>query len=352
MPPEGSLLRSGDGGATWTVVRAGKVQINTIAFSPVKPGLVLAGTRGAGAVVSIDGGLNWAAAKGLEGRSVRAFGFSLTLMVAGTDKGVFVSGDGTSWTPSGLADRSIDSVAVAAIHEPVRLLAASDAPLGGGSLVLLQSVDGAASWTALTPPINGTFIVKLAAGPLPPTGSTRPLVAGTNGGLFLSNDNGMSFTPLSGGNLLPSTDYTQVAFIANHFGRFYAASDGGGSGGGGLWRTNDAGASFTSLAPPIPSVTALAVSSDESPVVYVATFRSADHVASLWAYHDTGGTPQGPAVSPGVTASRARTSPSAGPSPNYLGLVESPQAPYVALGVAALVVILVAGVAHLRSRRG
>lgn len=348
---EGSLLRSVDGGSTWTSVHSGKAIFNTIAFSPFKAGLVLAGTRGGGALLSRDDGATWSVVGGLDGLSVRAFGYSLTLIAAGTDKGVYVSQDGSSWSQSGLANQSVNAVAVVAIHVPVRLLASSDAPLGTGSLPLFQSIDGGATWTSLVPPISGTYVTKLVAGPLPPTGNTRPLIAGTNGGLFASTDNGASFTPLSGGDLLPSTDYTQVAFVTDHFDRFYAASDGGGSGGGGLWRTNDKGGSFTSLAPPIPSITALAVSNDESPVLYVATFRPVDHAAALWVYHDTGGTPQGPPVSPTPSASGARTSPSPGSSPNFLGFLSSPEVPYIGLGIGALAVILLAAVAHLRGRR-
>src|ERR1700686_877825 len=51
---EGSLLRSVDGAATWTSVHSGKVVLTTIVFSPYKQGLVLAGTRGGGALLSRD----------------------------------------------------------------------------------------------------------------------------------------------------------------------------------------------------------------------------------------------------------------------------------------------------------
>ena len=176
-------------------------------------------------------------------------------------------------------------------------------------------------------------------------------IAGTNAGLFASTDNGASFLPLSGGNQLPSTDYTQVAFITDHFDRFYAARDGGGSGAGGLWRTNDSGQTFISLAPPMPSITALAVSNDESPTLYVATFRPSDHVAALWVYHDTGGTPQGPPGSstPAASSSRGPSGLSGGFA--LLGLLTSSQTPYIALGLGALLIVLLAGVAHLRGRR-
>jgi hypothetical protein len=216
---------------------------------------------------------------------------------------------------------------------------------------MFQTSDGGTTWSAVNPAISGTFVVKLAAGPLPPVGDVRPLVAGTNAGLFQSIDNGASFLPLSGGNQLPSTDYTQVAFITNHFDRFYAASDGGGSGAGGLWRTNDAGQTFISLAAPMPSITALAVSNDESPTLYVATFRPSDHAAALWVYRDTGGTPQGPLGSSTPVASGTRGGSGSSGGFGLPSFLTSSQAPYIALGLGALLIVLLAGVAHLRGRR-
>jgi len=347
---DGSVFRSADGGTTWASVHSGKAALTTVAFSPFTAGLVLAGTGGAGAIASRDGGVTWTSTTGLDGRTVRAFTFSLTLVAAGTDHGVYVSPDGFNWTPSGLASHSIGSLAVEAIHTPIRLVAASDSSTTGEQLALFQSMDGGGTWTTFTPPISGDFAVKLVAGPLPPTGNIRPLVVGTNAGLFQSIDNGTSFTPLSGGQLLPSTDYTQITFITDHYDRFYVASDGGGSGAGGLWRTSDSGQDFVSLAPPQPSVTALAVSNDESPILYVAGFEPSSHVATLWTYHDTGGIPQGPAASPSFVASGGRTA-GGSSGPGILAFLSASQAPYVALGVAALVLILAALVSNARGRR-
>lgn len=345
---EGSLLKTANGGASWNVVHTGKSVVTTIAYSQYTSGLVLAGTRGGGGLVSRDGGTTWSSAVGLDGRIVHAFAYSLTIVAAGTDKGVYISPDGGSWSQSTLSNRSIDAIAVEAIHAPVRLIAGSDAQVSG-SLPMFQSVDSGASWTTLTPPIAGTTIVKLAAGPLPATGNVRPLVVGTNTGLFLSNDNAVNFAPLSGGALLPATDYTQVAFITDHFDRFYAASDGGGSRSGGLWRTDDGGQSFRSLQPPQPSVTALAVSNDEDPVLYVAIFQPSTHTASLWVYRDTGGSPQGPSSSQSPVASGSRQAHS-GSTSVLQQILDAPQLPYVGLGLGALAVVLTAVVAHMRSR--
>ena len=346
---DGSILRSQNGGASWTVAHTGKAALTVIAFSPYTAGLVLGGTRGSGALASKDGGANWSPASGLDGRSVRAFGFALTLIVAGTDKGIFVSQDGSSWTPSGLAGTNINAVAVEAIHSPVRMVAAGDSQATGGILPFWQSTDEGATWTQFNPAITGTIAVKFATGPLPPQSDVRPLIVGTNAGLFASNDNGATFRPLSGGALLPSTDYTQVNFNKEHFDRYYVASDGGGSRGGGLWKTNDAGQTFVSLAPPEPSVTALAVSNDEAPTLYVATFRSTDQAASLWVYHDTGGTPRGPAISPTPVVSGTRIAHS-GKSNQLLDFLSQPQAPYIALGVVAVLLLLIAAISQLRAR--
>lgn len=349
----GSLMRSSDGGLTWTVVHAGSSGLLNIAYSPIKTGLVLAGTRGAGALISKDGGVTWAAVNGLVGRSVRAFGFALSLMAAGTDHGVYISADGLTWRQSGLASTSIGSLAVAAIHDPVRLVAGSDAASTIGGTPLFQSTDGGTTWAQMRASISGKVVSSVAAGPLPPAVLIRPLVVGTNAGLFTSRDNGVTFMPNSGGGLLPSTDYTQVAFLTTHFDRFYTASDGGGSASGGLWKTTDAGKHFRSLAPPMPSVTGLAVSNDESPILYVATFRPADQTPVLWAFRDTGGTPQGPQSTPTPSASGPRTTTPGPAAPSGLSqLLSSSRTPYIAIGLVALIVILLAVIAHFRGRRG
>jgi len=348
---QGSLLRSTDGGSTWTAVHSGRVAVTSIVFSPYAAGLVLAGTRGGGALISTDSGAKWTAASGLDGRDVRVFAFALALVAAGTDNGVYVSSDGSSWKQSGLPNTSIDALTVAAIHPPVRLVAGSDTSTNAAGPPLYESTDAGATWSSITAPISGTVISRLAAGPLPPTGNVRPLVAGTNSGLFLSRDNGATFSPLSGGDLLPSIDYTQIAFVTDHYDRFYVASDGGGSRTGGLWLTRDSGKNFTWLVPPIASITALAVSSDEAPILYVATFRASDHSPALWAYHDTGASPRGPATAT-PTASGVRISQN-----NQNGLFDflrplsSSQTPYIALGVAALLVLALAVVSHFRGSR-
>jgi photosystem II stability/assembly factor-like uncharacterized protein len=350
---DGALMRSADGGSTWKVAHGAGAPVLTIAFSPTKSGFVLAGLgKGGGALASQDGGLSWGPVTGLDGRSVRTFGFALTLVLAGTDRGVYATADGLAWRPSGLSTTSIGALTVSAVHDPVRVVAGSNA-ISRSGVPLFQSTDGGVTWVTIKTGISGRFVSSLAAGPLPPASTSRPLVVGTNAGLFTSPDKGATFTPISGGGLLPSTDYTQIVFVTTDFDRFYAASDGGGSASGGLWRTRDAARHFASLSPPMPSVTALAVSNDEIPILYVATFRPADQVAVLWAYHDTGASPQGLATTPTPPASGTRTNspPPAGTS-GIGQLLLSARTPYIAIGLVAVIVILMAVVSHFRGRRG
>lgn len=348
---QGGIYRTTDGGTTWTEALREGSAVLTIAFSPFNPGLVLAGTRGGGAFASVDAGAHWNAVTGLEGRQVRAFGFARPMVVAATDRGVFGSSDGDTWQATGLANVSVEAVGVAAVNPPVRLLAGGDAG-ASGAIPMWQSLDAGATWSQLTPAISGTIITKIAAGPLPPNSGVRPIVVGTNTGLFISQDNAATFTALSAGALLPSTDYTQIGFTAAHYDRFYVASDGGGGESGGVWATGDSGQDFSSLRPPLPAVTALAVSGDEQPILYVATFRPFDHGVFLWAYHDTGGTPQQPAgaQTPNASGARLHGSPSFSLGDFFRDLGSS-QVPYIALGAIALAVLLLAAVSQLRSRR-
>jgi photosystem II stability/assembly factor-like uncharacterized protein len=355
--PGGAIYRSGDGGASWKLVRGGLGRgVTSIAFDPYRPGVVLAGTRGAGAWRSADGGQTWTVQPGLDRGTALSFGFAKALTAAGTDRGVYTAREGTAWKPAGLSQLSVDSLAVAAVNEPSRLVAGADATQGTEPLPLYGSGDGAGTWKELPGPPNSSLVSVLAAGPLPPGGDTRPLLLGTNAGAFLSTDNGASWRQLSGVPSLPSTDFNAAAFAGGRTDRFYLASDGGGSPSGGLWSTSDGGRGFASLDPPVRSVTALAVSGADQPLLYAATFRPADHAVMLWAYRDAGQPPKQPAAGVAPPAAPA-AAPAALPQPRararswLAAALTGPEGPYLVAGAVALLVMLVAMVAYLRRGR-
>lgn len=354
--PSGHLYRSTQGGTSWDLVASGLGRgVLTLAFDPSHQGTVLAGTRDGGIWRSTDAGASWSRDAGTEGRTVRSFDLGSQLAVAGTDAGVLVSSQGGPWTPGGLNQVAVSAVT---LPTPSRLLAGGDQTRLNDPLPLYASPDGGRTWQPSTQSAGGSSIVSALAAPPAGTGSGNPpLVMGTNAGLFTSRDGGATWQALTGGGGLPATDYTSVAFAADNPAHFYVASDGGASPQGGLWSTSNGGGAFTSLKPPVASVTALAASADSQPALYVATFRPIDQAVMLWEYHDAGGTPQAPAGGVPKPAAGPASPPAAAPVTGQpaggwlMAVVKGPEAPYLALGLLAVVVLLVAGVAYLRRAR-
>lgn len=348
----GVIYRSGDAGASWAPVARGVGRgVLTIQFSPFKPGLVYAGSRAEGLWRSQDGGLTWSRTPGAGNLSVRTIGFSRSMTLAGGDGGLFGSRDGLTWTPyPKLGAVSLSGVAVSSVSEPPRLLAGGDASRGNEALPLFLSPDAGTSWNLVKSLGSSTMVAAAAAGPAPARVDNRPVLVGTNAGAFLTGDGGSSWAQLSG---LPGVDFSSAAFTAAHPERFYLASDGGGTEAGGLWATADSGQNFRSLLAPVGSVTAFSLSAEEQPTIYAATMRPVDHAVMLWAYHDTGGRPAGPAggVAP-VTQPRPASRLQAAPAKfDWHRIMTGPEAPFVGAGAASLMVLLAALLMHLRRGR-
>jgi photosystem II stability/assembly factor-like uncharacterized protein len=340
----GTIYRSNDGGTTWAVAAHGLGRgVTTIQYSPFKVGLIYAGTRSDGLWRSTDSGQTWARLAGIPNTTVRSVGFAKSLTLAGADGGLYSSHDGTAWAPYlSFNPLSLDAIAVPAVNDPPHLLVGGDASKGSEPLPLFTSADGGTTWISVKSLGSSTMIGAAAAGPVLPKGDNRQLVVGTNVGAFLSNDGGVTWGQIAG---LPAIDYSSIAYVPNHPERFYIASDGGGTLSGGLWATADSGQSFRSLQAPIPSVTALAISAEDLPTVYSASFRPQDHAVMLWSYRDTAATPNPPTVAIPPAAGAPITS--AGGQPALAGYdwrraVTGPEAPYLALGLLAVLVLLTA----------
>ncbi len=341
----GAIYVSLDAGSSWKLARTPPSRaVLSLAFDPSRTGAVVAGTRGAGIWRSADAGMNWRQASGGEGRTVRAFAFSNGVAFAGSDLGVLSSRGGTSWVGAGLSQVRVSSLAALSDGGAQgTVLAGGDASQGEEALPLYGSADGGQTWTAVAVAgpagvIGGSSMVASLT-----TQGGHGLLVGTNTGLFMTADRGGSWQQLTGGGALPATDFTALATSPRHPERLYVASDGGASDQGGLWVSPDAGGHFATLSPPPYAVTALTVTADDPPTLVIATFRPRDHAVSVWTYRDAGGTPQS---SP---EARPLPAPTARPAavhrvvrPYWMVLVAQPEAPYLVIGAAALVTLLVA----------
>jgi photosystem II stability/assembly factor-like uncharacterized protein len=359
----GTIYLSPNGGTSWKPVRKSSGHaVLALAFDPARPGRLLAGTRGAGIWSSADAGLSWQSQQGSEARTVRAFAFLNGAALAASDEGVLSSRDGGPWSSAGLPQVRISALTVlpaSSTGANGTVVAGGDATQGTEPLPLFSSTDGGQTWAAV--PVTGpagvvggsSMVAALASGPAPRQGM-RALLMGTNTGLFVTRDRGASWQQLTGGGALPATDVTSLAVAPRRTDRLYVASDGGGSAQGGLWVSSDAGGHFASLAPPLPEVTALAVTGDDTPNLVMATFRPTDHTAALWTYHDAGGQPHGPAAllpSPGAAPPAHGASWTGARGSGWTELFAQPEAPYLAMGAAALAVLLLAAGAYLRRGR-
>jgi photosystem II stability/assembly factor-like uncharacterized protein len=203
------VYKSADGGASWTAVNiqtegffSGPSSENTffcaLAIDPVNSAIVYAGACGgySGSVVlkSADGGESWTAVNnGLRTPDTSSFVNALAIeasnpatIYAGAAGGVFKSTDGGgSWTAAnnGLPNRSVSTLAIDPVN-PATLYAAS-----GG--VFFKSTNGGTNWSAAGSGLRFP-VSTLAINPVNPT----TIYAGTPGsGVFKSTDGGATWQP-------------------------------------------------------------------------------------------------------------------------------------------------------------
>ncbi len=183
---------------------------------------LFAGNYDGGVFLSTNNGKNWTAVNsGMTGSIVQSLvvspnGTGGTNLFAGTSGGVFLStNDGTSWTAvnSGLTDTSVNALAVSPNGTGGTNLFAGTQDGGGVYL----STDNGTSWTATSSGILKTIYdasryISVWAITVSPngTGGTN-LFAGTDNGVYLSTDNGTSWSAVSTG--LPSTVVYQYSIV-------------------------------------------------------------------------------------------------------------------------------------------
>lgn len=348
------VLRSTDSGTTWTSVIESVEKAWVVRFDAQQPGTVYAGTQTSGLFKSLDEGKTWIAQnQGLTNLDVRAIDIASGLVVVGTASGAFYSDDGAAnWHSLGLANLSVAAVALMPKTGGVTVFAGLDN--GSASAGYLLKTEGTAgTWLVVKGNFPGDAVVaSLAVGSAPSGGSDLPLLAGTSGGLFRSDDRGASWTPLAG---LPPTDFNAVLFNPANADQLYVASDGD-QGNGGVWRSLDRGASWSTFGaglPNKPRVTALALQPLNPAQVVASTWNPTDSTAATYRIADPGAAVAGvsPTAAPAISATARASAPVTLPSVSTRVPRSTGSPAYQTYAAAFAVLLALVGVIFLRRWR-
>lgn len=252
---DAGVYRSSDGGSSWKATSVHGMRAWAVGFDARDATIAYVGLGGQGIRRSLDSGATWNdASTGLTDRNVRCFAFGLGALAVGTPSGVFFSQDGTSWHSGGLTNSSISSLAVSANAPDFTVIAGVDS----GDVkkgFLFRNTGGSAKWDVIKdnglPP--STVVAALAAGPISESVTTRPLLVNTNSAnasTYRSGDGGTTWTTSSG--IPDQIVLTTSVFSPLDPNLVYASADAGGSSGGELLRSTDGGTSFAVASQGLP----------------------------------------------------------------------------------------------------
>jgi hypothetical protein len=245
---------SSDGGSTWSAAGLHGYRVWTVAFDPkANQGEVLyAGLADAGIRVSTNNGVVWTdGSSGLLNLDVRNIAVTPGGLAAGTDSGVALSTNGTSWYAGGLAGDSISALAGVSGSSGLVFFAGVDYPNTGKSF-LYRYEPGGSGWAAISAGLPaGDVVNSISIGPTSQTVTTNPILVTTVKGTYRSGDGGSTWTASNG--IPQNTSLTDAAFSPLDPNLVYAGADAAGSSGGGLFRSTDAGQSFSAANQGLPT---------------------------------------------------------------------------------------------------
>ncbi len=235
------VLRSTNGGASWTAVNTSFTNVYTLAVSPnyAVDQTVFAG-NGSGAVIkSTNGGTTWTTLNpGIAGTAINGFALSpnygsdQTLYAATNGKGVYKSTNGGSvWTAAGLALQTVQAVALSPNFAADQTLYA--AFVGGVS----RTTNGGATWSAVNTGLTYLSYTSLAISPNYATDQT--VFVTTLKGIFRTTNGGTGWSAVNTGIRDSSIRCSAISpdYSSDH-------TLFGGSSGGGINKSLDSGTAW------------------------------------------------------------------------------------------------------------
>lgn len=178
------VLKSSNGGQTWTAVNQGLEanRVYALIANPNDVAHLFAGTD-MGLFVSDNGGAAWQRPAGsLPGHSVSELAYSGNTLLAVTDYGLYRSANGGATWQAPTSDLPVATL------NTLLASASSNIVWAGTSLGLFRSTDGGDTWVAFGAGLDNVNIHALAVDPDNP----NHLVAGSPVGLWASTDGGQT----------------------------------------------------------------------------------------------------------------------------------------------------------------
>ena len=241
---DGGVFLSKNSGDTWTKVNTGFSQFTTSVFAlGISGSKVFAGTY-FGLYVSANNGTNW--------KKIDTLDYTLSLAMNGANifatntnrnsgiSGVFVSRDsGVNWMSYnlGLPTNVI----------PISLVIKESTIFVGTSSGIYSSPIGSPSWVSTNLGIpGGTTIASLV------TNGTNIFAGTYNNGIFLSTNNGASWSQVNIGLQIINTTFTSFVFSGSSI---LAAGENRSGGGGGIFLSTNNGAKWSAINTGLPTNT-------------------------------------------------------------------------------------------------
>ena len=271
------LMRTTDGGVTWTSVSAQLGNIRYLAFDPNNAGVVYAGTWNDGLYVSTDTGQTWTHVAALSATKVSDVSInaadSQTVIVSADGLVERTTDGGSSWsTVTGLPPIGASQIT----EDPNSAdTAYATTPVG-----VYRSTDAGASFAPRNSGMVYGWFDSIAQAP---SDAQTLYAASGEGGLFVSHNDATSWTQVNTG--LPTWEATDVIVDPTDASTAFAIVDGS------VYETTTGGASWAATALAATDANSLAIDSSGTHV-YAATDASgvyaSNDAGATWHPADTG----------------------------------------------------------------